>query len=159
MWQYLPGVSKPEKKQHTPEQVKAYYKSYDAKRVRRSINFAKWQVNRPLLVESEGPGLICIVCVQYGTDRTSVFVKGCKSNKLESVKKHETSKQHVKNQLVAVAKSKAPEESVSGKIIQKLNSEIIQKLDKCSEIAMPLCWKTGPSQTLFGCASWTTWKV
>ena len=29
MWRYLPGVSTPEKKKRTPEEVKAYYKTYD----------------------------------------------------------------------------------------------------------------------------------
>ena len=142
MWRYISGVSKPAKKKQTEDEKQIYFKNYESEKRSRRFD-PEWQTGRPWLQDSHA-GLICSVCTEFGTDRTSVYVKGCKAYKLDSVRKHESSKQHTKNALIAAAKSKSKAESAAGKLVLKLNAAVVDKLSKMFRNCHALVIKNRP---------------
>ena len=129
MWRFIEGISNPtEKPKQSAAEKRKYYGDYDKNKRTRKYN-SEWEKGRPWLKDSEN-GLICTVCTEFSDDKIQNFVSGCNSYKLDSVIKHEKSKQHEKNRLIAEAKSKSKSESEACKIIMNLNSDIVVKLDK-----------------------------
>lgn len=128
MWRYVAGATKPnELKRKAGE--KEYYKEYEnAKRSRYYIK--DWEKNRPWLSDTP-KGMICSVCCDYANyGEQNQFTTGCMSKKLDSVTKHEKSKQHLKAVLINEAKQKSKSESTAAKIVETMNKNIIDKLEK-----------------------------
>ena len=73
--------------------------------------------------------MICDVCQKYAPLNSSQFIEGCKSQKVDSVSKHEKSKVHQKSVAIAAAKSKPAHQSEAGEIVITLKKEIYTKLD------------------------------
>lgn len=75
--------------------------------------------------------MICSVCCDYANyGEQNQFTTGCMSKKLDSVTKHEKSKQHLKAVLINEAKQKSKSESTAAKIVETMNKNIIDKLEK-----------------------------
>lgn len=118
-----------EKKKRTNEEKLEYQRQYD-KRVKREFR-SVWAVGRPWLGHSKG-SMSCSVCIEAGTTDPSVrvrntFVSGCSTMKLEPIKLHEQSANHVKSRAILKAK-KTPLETVAHKIICDLNNDVMEKL-------------------------------
>ncbi|XP_014662095.1 PREDICTED: zinc finger protein 862-like [Priapulus caudatus] len=128
MWRYIAGASNPnEKGGQTQEKKREYQQEYETnKRVRHYC--ITWEKSRPWLKDTEN-GMICTACKDHG-DTTTLFAVGCQSYKLDSLVKHERSKQHEKAVLFANAKTQPRTESQAAKIIQTLNADIFEKLEK-----------------------------
>ena len=126
MWRFIDGVSNPKKSTKSDQQAqkRQYQHEYEASKRARAYN-KSWEEGRSWLQDSD-KGMVCVVCIEFG--EKSMFTTGCPSYKLDSIRKHETSKQHT----WAVAKAKANEQpasqSVSAKIVQSLNKDIFDKL-------------------------------
>lgn len=68
--------------------------NYEHKKLKRKPQSA-WKVNRPWLMFKED-GMVCSYCVDANFhENKTEFVKGCKSARIESVRKHETSEVHI----------------------------------------------------------------
>ena len=129
MWQFIPGVSKPQEKTKQSEAVKRkYYQEYDKSKRARNFN-ESWTQNRPWLKDTE-EGLVCTYCTEFAEIRTLEFITGCKSYKSDSIKKHEDSKQHDRSLAKFKAQQLPKSQSAASKIVRKLNSSIIHKLTK-----------------------------
>ena len=145
MWRYIAGISPPAKRKQSTEERKEYFSKYEAtQRKRRNDDVvAEWKSSRPWLIDTSS-GLTCSFCSDFSRDRNLNYITGCKAYKLDSIRKHETSKQHQHCALIAEAKSQNPSESSASKIIIKLNTEIIQKLEKMFRNCHALIIKNRP---------------
>lgn len=152
MWRFIEGVSQPPAKKKKNEKGAAAYEEK-----RRRTFLPSWQKDRPWLVfmpkqndsqpsnevtvsqstsqtASSGGEMFCEICKKASkTDKTiaqnNVFVEGCSSLRLESVKIHETSANHVRATTIVTAKAE-PEKTPAYKMICLLNKETIEKLSK-----------------------------
>ncbi|CAC5426491.1 unnamed protein product [Mytilus coruscus] len=126
MWKYISGAMPPQKRKN--EDKGTYFREYEkTKRVRNYSTY--WEKDRSWLKVSE-EGMICLTCQQYGDPKTNIFSSGCKSYKLDSIVKHERSKNHEKSVLIEKAKIETKSESKAAKIVQTLNKENFDKLNK-----------------------------
>ena len=147
MWRYLDGVSAPpaKKKKSEAGEKQAKYE----KEERRRAFLPSWQKNRPWLkfvpaslsasatsqTASAGGNMFCEICQSASQlDRSlaqkNVFVDaGCTSLRLESIKIHETSSNHLKAITIVAAKSE-PEKTPAFKMICSLNKDTLEKLSK-----------------------------
>ena len=83
-------------------------KGYDKdKRARKYL--PEWEKGRPWLKYVDDKGMVCTACTKFGKPN-GMFVTGCTSYKVDSLTKHEKSKQHEKCALVTKAKLKFCEE-------------------------------------------------
>ena len=71
----------------------------------------EWEKGRPWLKYVD-KGMVCTVCNEFG-EPNGMFVTGCISYKVDSLTKHEKSKQQEKCALVTKAKLNSREESFS----------------------------------------------
>ena len=138
------GASSQEKKSEAGEKQAKYEK---ADRWRAFLS--SWQKNRPWLkfvpaslsasatsqTASAGGNMFCEICQSASQlDRSlaqkNVFVDaGCTSLRLESIKIHETSSNHLKAITIVAAKSE-PEKTPASKMICSLNKDTLEKLIK-----------------------------
>ena len=128
MWNVIKGVN-PIKKRKTEDRT-LYNSEYESsKRVVRSY-CTEWEKDRPWLKLTDD-GMVCLACQAHG-DKTVMyqFINGCVTYKLDSIQKHQKSKGHEKSLLIEKAKNESKAESKASKIIQTLNTENFQKLDK-----------------------------
>ena len=152
MWRYLDGVAPPKKKKSNNSEKQTEYEQEERKR----SFIPSWKLNRPWLTfvqESSaaadsalqpGGAMFCETCrsaakINKTIAQRNVFVDGCSSLRLESVKIHETSATHIKATQILSAKSE-PEKTPAYKMICTLNKETIEKLSKlfrtCHGLAM-----------------------
>jgi hypothetical protein len=111
MWNYLLGVKPPsesEKKKRKFESTKEYYKGYDKDKSARKY-LPEWEKGRPWLKYVDDKGMVCTARTEFG-ELNGMFVTGCTSYKVDSLTKHEKSKQHEKCALITKAKLKSCEE-------------------------------------------------
>ena len=128
MWRYIDGASQPKKRKQSEQEKKEYNKEYEKKRSRQ-FN-ASWTKDRPWLKDTDH-GMICDYCVQYekdGRQRSSLFITGNTSYKLETVKIHEQSQSHKQCRAICEAKSKPVSSSVAASTLRKLNDENFKKM-------------------------------
>ncbi|XP_060554316.1 zinc finger protein 862-like [Ruditapes philippinarum] len=126
MWRFLDGVSEPKKKRLSADDKKKYFNEYEKNKRSRSF-LLDWKKERPWLENTEN-GMKCSYCNEYESKRQSLFVQGCKSYKIETIKLHEQSKSHLKCQACYHAKCVPASMSEAGKIVQKLNDENFKKM-------------------------------
>jgi hypothetical protein len=105
MWRFVTGA-KPPKKRAKMSDSAVNYEHEKRKRKPRSA----WKVNRPWLLFRE-EGMVCSYCVDANVpENKTEFVKGCKTARIDSVRKHETSEMHMhaaevlKNRMKEVSK-------------------------------------------------------
>ena len=101
MWRFVTG-SKPPPDKKAKLSGSAANSNYEKEKRKRKPQ-ESWKVNRPWL---KPEGLICTYCVDAFASTQNVnskteFIKGCKSTRIESVKKHETS-ERATNKAVAL---------------------------------------------------------
>ena len=99
MRKYLTGVKTlSEKKDQTEKQHKDYLTSYESQKRKRGV-LPRWKIDRPWLrveTNEEQDIMFCDYCINAGiSSDKSMFVKGCSSIRLESIKYHEGSNLHV----------------------------------------------------------------
>ena len=92
MWCFLTGVKPPPQKKAKLSEADAHYEKEKRKREPQKT----WKDKRPWLQFTPDGTMICSYCVDAKIPETKTeFVAGCKSARIESVKKHETSEVHV----------------------------------------------------------------
>ncbi|XP_060553485.1 zinc finger protein 862-like [Ruditapes philippinarum] len=126
MWRFLDGVSEPKKKKLSADDKRKYFNEYEKNKRSRSF-LLDWKKERPWLENTEN-GMKCSYCNEYESKRQSLFVQGCKSYKIETIKLHEQSKSHLKCQACYHAKCVPASMSEAGKLVQKLNHENFKKM-------------------------------
>ncbi|XP_060563884.1 uncharacterized protein LOC132723223 [Ruditapes philippinarum] len=126
MWRFLDGVSQPKKKKLSADDKRKYFNEYEKNKRSRSF-LLDWKKERPWLENTEN-GMKCSYCNEYESKRQSLFVQGCKSYKIETIKLHEQSKSHLKCQACYHAKCVPASMSEAGKLVQKLNDENFKKM-------------------------------
>ena len=105
MWRFIKGVEKPStgQKRKTTDEKLNYFKEYEKKRQRSYC--PEWEKSYPWLQDSQN-GMVCTICTQFCDDRKgNSFITGCQSYKVDSVAKHEKTKNHEKSVLLQKSKT------------------------------------------------------
>ena len=151
MWRYFDKVSPPP----SPEQSSKYEQDQ-----RKRAFSPSWQQNRPWLkyLDAESgqastsaavkSAMYCQICqeaskIDRSVQQKHVFVDGCTSLRIESIKIHETSANHVKAAAIIAAMSQ-PEKTPAFKIISSLNKETLEKLTRLFRTCHALALHSGP---------------
>ncbi|KAK3103242.1 hypothetical protein FSP39_017756 [Pinctada imbricata] len=131
MWRYLEGVKQPpgpgSKKRNA-----VYDREYEKTKRQRTFRTEWASSGRTWLVNTDEAGMYCLACKSHPTasaidnNKKGNMVSGTKSYKLDTIVKHERSKQHIA--ALDIWNRKPKEESDAGKIIMNLNKDIYQKL-------------------------------
>ena len=139
----------PEKKRPKTETSDAEKrKQYEKCQRKRSFQ-TSWRNDRNWLeFSAESETMTCKICkeaadVDPAVKLKNTFYLGCRSLKLESVKLHETSANHMKAKKIIEA-NKNPTETSAFKIITNLNKDIIDKLSKLFKTVDALCKHNRP---------------
>ena len=129
MWQYLPNVQQPHKKQKlTDTDKRDKGRAYDKEKRKRNFQ-PLWKNGREWLQYTSDVGMQCSWCQEFASsvdDHKSVFVVGCSNFKLESVVAHERSEQHQR----ASGKKRAQlkPDTPMGKCVQQMHKNVFHRL-------------------------------
>ena len=107
MWNFIKGVNPPIKKRKTEDKI-LNYSEYESSNRARSYS-TEWEKDRPWLKLTDD-GMVCLTCQAHG-DKTVmnrfISASGCVSYKLDSIQKHQKSKDHEKSLLIEKAKNES----------------------------------------------------
>ena len=124
MWRFLTGIQAPPQKKAKLSETDARYKKEKRKRKPQKT----WKDNRPWLQFTPDGTMICSYCVDAKIPETKTeFVAGCKSARIESVKKHDTSEVHVRAAEVIKSRMKEVGYSVNLNIFCKRSKYYVFK--------------------------------
>ena len=131
MLRFLTGSKAPQEKvKQSEKEHKDYLSSYESIKRKRCV-LPHWRKDRPWLrveTNSEEDTMFCDYCIKAGVSSDkSAFVKGCSSIRLESIKYHEGSNQHLLAAKKHINEMK-PSEAPAMIAHQSLNRALFPKL-------------------------------
>ena len=124
MWRFVEGVSEPAaKKPKTKLEQLDVQRSYEKEKRKRTFQ-ESWKKEFEWL-KCENEGMICSVCSKYET--VGSFITGCTNFKVQTIRKHAASENHLKNDLRSKSCTSAGM-STGDRSLQMLTSAARQKL-------------------------------
>ena len=148
MDEWILETTRPQKHVKFLEQHKDYLTSYESQKRKRGV-LLHWKIDRPWLrveTNEEQDIMFCDYCINAGiSSDKSMFVKGCSSIRLDSIKYHEGSNQHVLALSKHINKMK-PTDAPAAKAYHSLNKALFLKLQHLFRTVHALNIKARPYQ-------------